>query len=158
MFPLLQPLGRSGPSLRSIWQVWRERHPLSSYFPPSFSSHSSLERTEEGDVAGPLSPRSRWLLGTLPPTGTLKCQTHPCSNSVSPSGLHSVASVMSNCDPMDCSHRLFCLWDFPGQNPGVGCHFLLQRIFPTPGSNLCLLLLLRCRQTLLPPSHQGSPK
>ena len=32
------------------------------------------------------------------------------------------------------------LWDFPGKNTGVGCHFCLQRIFPTQGSNLCLLL------------------
>ena len=29
--------------------------------------------------------------------------------------------------------RLFCLWDSPGKNTGVGCHALLQRIFPTPG-------------------------
>ena len=28
---------------------------------------------------------------------------------------------------------LLCLWDFPGENIGVGCHFLLQRIFPTQG-------------------------
>ena len=27
--------------------------------------------------------------------------------------------------------RLLCLWDFPGKHPGVGCHFLLQRIFLT---------------------------
>ena len=32
--------------------------------------------------------------------------------------------------------RLLCPWDFPGKNTGVGCHFLLQGIFPTPGSNL----------------------
>ena len=31
--------------------------------------------------------------------------------------------------------RLFCLWDFPGKNTGVGCHFLLQEIFPTQRSN-----------------------
>ena len=36
--------------------------------------------------------------------------------------------------------RLLCLWDFPGKNTGVGCHFLLQGIFPTQRSNLCLLL------------------
>ena len=29
--------------------------------------------------------------------------------------------------------RLLCLWDFLGKNTGVGCHFLLQGIFPTPG-------------------------
>ena len=25
---------------------------------------------------------------------------------------------------------LLCLWNFPGKNTGVGCHFLLQGIFP----------------------------
>ena len=38
--------------------------------------------------------------------------------------------------------RLCCPWDFPGKNIRVGCHFLLQGIFPTQGSNLCLLRLL----------------
>ena len=33
---------------------------------------------------------------------------------------------------------LLCPWDFPGKGTGVGCHFLLQRIFPTQGSNPCL--------------------
>ena len=32
--------------------------------------------------------------------------------------------------------RLLCPWDFPGKNTGVGCHFLLQGIFPTQGLNL----------------------
>ena len=34
------------------------------------------------------------------------------------------------------------LWDFPGKNIGVGCHFLLQGILPTQGSNPRLLCLL----------------
>ena len=41
--------------------------------------------------------------------------------------------------------RLLCPWDSPGKNTGVVCHFLLQRIFPTQRSNLCLL---HCRQIL----------
>ena len=49
--------------------------------------------------------------------------------------------------------RLLCPWDFPGKNTGVGCHALLQGIFPTQGSNLGLLY---CRQTLYCLSHQGS--
>ena len=32
--------------------------------------------------------------------------------------------------------RLLCPWDFPGKHTGVGCHFLLQGIFPTKGSNI----------------------
>ena len=35
--------------------------------------------------------------------------------------------------------RLLCPWDFPGKNPGMGCHFLLQGIFLTQGSNFHLL-------------------
>ena len=50
--------------------------------------------------------------------------------------------------------RLLCPWDSPGKNTGVGCHSLLQGIFPTQGSNPGLL---RCRQTLYCLSHQGSP-
>ena len=37
--------------------------------------------------------------------------------------------------------RLLCPWDFSGKNIGVGCHFLLQRIFLTQGLNLCFLQL-----------------
>ena len=50
--------------------------------------------------------------------------------------------------------RLLCPWNFLGKNTGVGCHFHLQRIFPTQGSNPGLQY---CRQTLYHLSHQGSP-
>ena len=36
--------------------------------------------------------------------------------------------------------RFPCPWDSPGKNTGVVCHFLLQGIFPTQGSNSCLLV------------------
>ena len=35
--------------------------------------------------------------------------------------------------------RLLCPWDSPGKNTGVGCHALLQGIFPIQGSNPCIL-------------------
>ena len=38
--------------------------------------------------------------------------------------------------------RLLCPWDSPGNNTGVGCHALLQGIFPTQVSNPPLLCLL----------------
>ena len=41
--------------------------------------------------------------------------------------------------------RLLCPWDSPGKSTIVGCHFLLQGIFPTQGSNPGLL---HCRQIL----------
>ena len=45
--------------------------------------------------------------------------------------------------------RLFCPWDFPGKNIGVGYHLLLQGIFPTQGS-------LHWQVSSLPLSYQGS--
>ena len=35
--------------------------------------------------------------------------------------------------------RLLWQWNFPGKNTGVGCHSLLQGIFPTQGLKLHLL-------------------
>ena len=49
--------------------------------------------------------------------------------------------------------RLLHPWDFPGKNTGVGCHFLLQGMFPTQGSNPGLL---HCRQTLYCLSQQSN--
>ena len=42
--------------------------------------------------------------------------------------------------------RLLCPWDFSGKNTGLGCHFLLQGIFPTQGSNPGFL---NCRQIII---------
>ena len=50
--------------------------------------------------------------------------------------------------------RLLCLWVFPGKTIGMGCHFLLQGIFPTQGLNPSLL---HWQVDSLPLSHQGSP-
>ena len=46
-------------------------------------------------------------------------------------------------------------WGFPGKDTGVGCHFLLQEIFPTQGLNPGLPHGRRCRQTLYHLSHLG---
>ena len=47
--------------------------------------------------------------------------------------------------------RLLCLWNSPGENTGVGCHALLQGIFPTQGWNSGLP---HCRRILYHLSHQ----
>ena len=66
--------------------------------------------------------------------------------------------VMSHCLPPHGLQpaRLLCPWDFPGKHTRVACHFLLQGIFLTQGSNPHLLHLLHCRQILYHLSHQGS--
>ena len=52
-------------------------------------------------------------------------------------------SCLTLCDPKDCSLQGFSVHGiFPGKSTGLGCHFLLQGIFPTQGSNPCLLRLL----------------
>ena len=50
-------------------------------------------------------------------------------------------------------HGLYSPWHSPGQNAGVERLSLLQRIFPTQGSNPGLL---HCRQILYQLSHKGS--
>ena len=51
--------------------------------------------------------------------------------------------------------RFLCPWDSPGKNTGMGCHFLLQGIFPTQESSPGLL---HCRQILYQLSYEGSMK
>ena len=53
--------------------------------------------------------------------------------------------------------RLLCPWNFPGKNTTASCHFLLQGIFPTQGSNLCLLCLLHQQVGSLPLVPPGKP-
>ena len=61
-------------------------------------------------------------------------------------------SIMS--DPLR-PHGLYRLWNFPGQNTGVGSLSLLQGIFPTQGSNPGLT---HWKWILYQLSHKGSPR
>ena len=55
--------------------------------------------------------------------------------------------------PMDCSPpSSFCPWDSSGKNTGMSCHFFLQGIFPTQGSNP---RLLHWQADSLPLRNQG---
>ena len=57
------------------------------------------------------------------------------------------------CDSMDCSPLGFSVRGaLQAKNTGVGCHFLLQGIFLTQGSNLGLL---HCRQMLYRNANQN---
>ena len=53
--------------------------------------------------------------------------------------------------------RLLCPWDSPAKNTGVGCHFLLQGIFPTQGSSPHLLHVLHWLEGSLPLVPPGKP-
>ena len=56
--------------------------------------------------------------------------------------------------PLTVAHQVPCPRDSPCENTGVGCHFHLQGIFLTQGSNLCLP---HWQADSLPLSHLGSP-
>ena len=59
------------------------------------------------------------------------------------------------CNPIDLEPtKLLCPLNFPSKKPGVGCHFLLQGIFPVQASNMGLP---HCRPILYHLNHQGSP-
>ena len=61
-----------------------------------------------------------------------------------------------SCMENTCGQRglvAYCPWDLPGENTEVGCHFLLQVIFPSQGSNPHLL---HWQTDSLPLNHQGS--
>ena len=77
-------------------------------------------------------------------------------------GVHQHAHCFSHVqlsDSMDCSlpgssvHE-----DSPGKNTEVGCHELLQGIFPTQGSNPRLLCLLNWQAGSLPLVTPGKPE
>ena len=60
------------------------------------------------------------------------------------------------CNLVDCSlPRLLCPWASLGMNTGMGCHALLQRIFPTQGSNPHLLHPLHWQEGSLPLAPPG---
>ena len=58
----------------------------------------------------------------------------------------------TDCSPLGSSVH----GDSPGKNSGVGCHALLQGIFPTQGLNPGLPGNSYCRQILYQLSYQGS--
>ena len=84
-----------------------------------------------------------WLIVTAPWETKYKCclVTQLCPTLLRPLGLGPA--------------RLLCPWDFPGKNTRVGCHFLLQGIFPTQGSNLHPLCLLNWQVGSLPLEPPG---
>ena len=64
-------------------------------------------------------------------------------------------SCLNLCDPTDCSPLGFSVHGISQVRvTGVGCHFLLQRTFPTQGLNTHLL---HCRWIFSLLSHRGNP-
>ena len=108
-------------------------------------------------------PRKAFLVSldqpSVPPGTVITCkpgfyrllQVSPClvHLSVYPSCAQSCPTL---CNPVNA--RLLCPRDSPAKNTGVGCHFLLQGIFLTQGSNSCLR---HCKWILYCLSHWEAP-
>ena len=71
--------------------------------------------------------------------------------------LSCVSRVRLFATPWMSPARCLCPWDSPGKNTGVGCHFLLQGIFPIQGSNPRLLCLLHWQAESLPTEPPWKP-
>ena len=63
-------------------------------------------------------------------------------------------SCLTLCDLLDC--KPIRLQDFLGKNPGVGCHFLFQGIFPTRDRTYVSCILCIGRKILYDQCHLGS--
>ena len=91
----------------------------------------------------PKSTHSTQLLGKCSLKLFLNCFWRFChlkNGTVSVCVVYSVMSAL--CDPWTVAHQASLYKDSPDKSIGVGCHFLLQGIFLTQGSNSHLLCLL----------------
>ena len=71
---------------------------------------------------------------------------------------HALSHVWLFATPWTVARWFLCPWKFSGKNTGVGCHFLLQGIFPTQRLNPHLLCLLHWQAESLPLHHHlGNP-
>ena len=127
---------------KSSWSCSLTNHGQLIYVP---RAHSCLAHRRPGEP-------SSWELRRT------QAQVH-AGNPVQMSEMCCVCLAAQLCltlwDPMDCSPPGSSVHgDSPGKNIGVGCHALLQGIFPTQGLNPGLP---HCRWILYQLSHQGGP-
>ena len=114
--------------------------PLLGFYKLAWKLQMTLNSTDVL-VVEQASPNA--VINMCVPKGSLSSSTLPESESL---------SVVS--DPLQ-PHGLYSPWNSLGQNTGVGNFSLLQKIFPTQGSNPGLP---HCRQILYQMSHKGSAR
>ena len=91
--------------------------------PKGKSQHVSFFRTSKRSNPGSASPRG----DAQQTTGEKGREARLVGfYSVVGAAAKSLQSCPTLCDPIDSSPSGSCLWDSPGKNTGVGCHFLLQ--------------------------------
>ena len=92
------------------------------------------------------------IYGSLGFSGGSDGKESACNARESESVTHSVMSDSLRSHGLQPT-RLFCPWNSPGKNTGMGCHAFHQGIFLTQRANL---YLLHCTQILYPLSPQGA--
>ena len=114
---------------KAIHAAWKLEKPLSNDSHPFGGTQQN--QTDFGENL-PIPNSRKTLAHAASLVITLLCALNrsAVSHSLGPHGLHYPPG------------HLCPSWNFPGKNTGVGCHFLLQRIFPAQGWNPHLLCLL----------------
>ena len=151
-FSIIKKLCKKEFRIVDVFYMWNRK-----YFPGKWC----LITEKRCQARVPYSPHMKgWQsTGNLHmPTTAFYGQQLPCPELVSTYALYVclvTQSCLTLCDPMGCSPPGFSVHrDSPGKNTGVGCHALLQGIFPTQGSNPGLPY---CRWILCYLSYQGKP-
>ena len=122
-----------------------------NYGPPGSSVHGILQARILEWVAMPSSRGSSWH-------GNWTCVSHVSCTRRQVLYHYTLLSCccVRLCNLMDCSPPGSSVYgDSPGKDTGLGCHALLQGIFPTQGLNPALPHFTRILYRL---SHQGSPR
>ena len=126
----------------AMWETWVQPLEWADPLEKGKATHSSvLDWRIQGllQSMGSQKVRHNWATFTSLVLKKQKLSHSVLFNSLQPHGLQPT--------------RLLRPWDFPDKSTGVGCSFLLQRIFPTKGLNPGLL---HFKQTLYHLSHQGN--
>ena len=100
---------------------------------------SSRKKTEDTPLLPWCNSDQQWAAWAFPPQNTLPIvwlsihtkDVHVCTCVGSVASTVSASLQTRGLQPA----RFLCPWASPGENTGVGCHALLQGIFPTHGSN-----------------------
>ena len=124
-------------NLPAMWKIWVRSLGWEDLLEKGMATHSSILAwripwTEEplwATVHGVAKSRTRQQLSTM-----ISATKHLFMSLFKVLVIQSCPTL---CDFMDCS---LCPWNSPGKNTGVGCHFPLEGIFLTQGSNPCLQL------------------
>ena len=105
---------------------------LSPHLYGKWPSHPAGEHVKVGDIVGDMFEKcslSHLLFHTCKFSDFWTIFFHSCvyNNSL----IICYGGVCAQLCPTLCDPWIPCPWNFPGENTGVGCHFLLQGSFPT---------------------------